>query len=51
MMANRVNTAQLLDRITQHGVNFDLTGERRARLKAQKADDAVLDAMVKARKK
>ncbi|HVG92344.1 MAG TPA: dipeptidase, partial [Alphaproteobacteria bacterium] len=51
MVGNRVNTAQLLDRITQHGVNFDLTPERRAQLKAQKADDAVLEAMVKARRK
>jgi hypothetical protein len=51
MLANRVSPAQLIDRITQHGVNFDLTPERRARLKVQKADDAVLDAMVKARKK
>jgi membrane dipeptidase len=51
MVSNRVSPALLIDRITQHGVNFDLTPERRARLKAQKADDAVLDAMVKARKK
>src|ERR1043166_705897 len=51
MVGNRVSPAQLLDRITQHGVNFDLTPERRARLKAEKADDAVLDAMAKARKK
>jgi hypothetical protein len=51
MVGNRVNTAQLIDRITQHGVNFDLTAERRARLKAAKADDSVLDAMAKARKK
>ncbi|HEV8491257.1 MAG TPA: dipeptidase [Candidatus Angelobacter sp.] len=51
MVGNRVSPAQLLDRITQHGVNFDLTAERRAQLKAQKADDAVLDAIGKARKK
>lgn len=51
MVGNRVNTAQLLDRITQHGVNFDVTPERRAQLKAQKADDAVVEAMVKARRK
>jgi membrane dipeptidase len=51
MVANRVNLAQLIDRITQHGVNFDLTPERRARLKAEKADDAVLDAIGKAKRK
>jgi membrane dipeptidase len=51
MVGNRVSSAQLLDLITQHGVNFDLTAERRARLKAEKADDAVLDAIAKARKK
>jgi len=32
-------------------VNFDLTSERRIGLKAQKADDAVLEAIAKARKK
>jgi membrane dipeptidase len=51
MVGNRVNTAQLLDRITQHGVNFDLTPERRTELKAQKTDDAVVEAIAKARKK
>jgi hypothetical protein len=29
-------------------VNFDLTPERRTRLKAEKTDDAVLDAIAKA---
>jgi membrane dipeptidase len=51
MVGNRVNTAQLHDRITQHGVNFDLTPERRTRLKSGKADDAVLDAIGRSRKK
>jgi len=51
MVGNRVSTSQLLDRITQHGVNFDLTPERRTRLKAQKADDAVLEGIAKARRK
>jgi membrane dipeptidase len=51
MVGNRVNTAQLTDRIKEHGVNFDLTAERRAQLKSEKADDAVLDAIVKARRK
>jgi membrane dipeptidase len=47
MVGNRVNNAQLLDRITQHGVNFDLTPDQRTRLKTQKADDSVLDAIAK----
>src|SRR6478672_10673154 len=51
MAANHVNHAQLMDRIKQHGVNFELTPERRTRLKAEKVDESVLDAMVKARKK
>lgn len=51
MVGNRVSPAQLVDRIRQHGVNFELTPERRTRLKAEKIDDSVLDAMVKARKK
>src|SRR6478672_7458170 len=51
MVGNRVNSVQLADRIKQHGVNFDLTPERRTRLKAEKVDESVLDAMVKARKK
>ena len=51
MVGNRVNSVQLADRIKQHGVNFDLTPERRTQLKAEKVDESVLDAMVKARKK
>jgi membrane dipeptidase len=51
MVGNRVNSAQLMDRIKQHGVNFELTPERRTRLKAEKVDDSMLDAIVKARKK
>jgi membrane dipeptidase len=51
MVGNRVSTSQLMDRIRQHGVNFDLMPERRARLKAEKVEDSVLDAMVKARRK
>jgi len=46
-----VGPAQLIDRITKHGVDFALTPERRTALKAQKADDAVLDAIAKARRK
>lgn len=51
MVGNRVSAAQLMDRINQHGVSFDLTPERRNRLKTETVDDSVLDAMVKGRKK
>ena len=51
MAANHVSAAQLIERIKQHGINFDLTPERRARLRAEKVDDSALDAMVKARRK
>jgi hypothetical protein len=51
MVGNRVTTEHLLDVIREHGVNFDLTPERRTRLKAEKADDAVLDAIGKARRR
>ncbi len=51
MAGNRVSAAQLIQRVGEHGVNFDLTAERRARLKAEKVDDAVLDAIVKARRR
>jgi hypothetical protein len=51
MVGNRVSAAQLIERIKQHGVNFDLTPERRTKLKAEKVDDSVLDAVMKARKK
>ena len=51
MVGNRVSAAQLVDRVNEHGVNFDLTPERRARLKTQKADDSVLDVIAKAKRK
>jgi membrane dipeptidase len=51
MMANRVSASRLIDRINQRGVSFDLTPERRTRLKAAKADDSALDAMAKAKRK
>ena len=51
MVGNHVNSAQLVDRIRQHGVNFELTPERRTRLKAEKVDDSVLDTIAKVRKK
>jgi membrane dipeptidase len=51
MVANRVSPARMIDRVNQHGVNFDLTADRRALLKAQKADDSVVDAIAKGRMK
>ncbi len=51
MVSNRVSATQLVDRIKEHGVNFDLTAERRALLKLAKADDAVLDAIAKGKRK
>ena len=51
MVGNRVSTPELIDRMNEHGVNFDLTPERRARLKSEKADDALLDAIGKAKRK
>jgi membrane dipeptidase len=51
MLGNRVTTAHLVEIIQQHGVNFDLTPERRVRLKAEKADDAVLEAIAKNRRR
>jgi membrane dipeptidase len=47
MLANHVSTSELIERINEHGVDFDLTPERRARLKTEKADDAVLEAIAK----
>jgi len=51
MVGNRVSSAHLIEIINEHGVNFELTPERHAQLKAEKAEDAVLDAIVKARKR
>ena len=51
MVGNRVSAAQLIDRVTERGVNFDLTPERRVRLKTQKLDDSVLDVIAKAKRK
>lgn len=49
MIANGVETSRIVGRINERGVDFDLTPDRRARLKSEKADDAVLDAIAKAR--
>jgi membrane dipeptidase len=51
MAGNRVSPAQLIDRVNQHGVSFDLTPERRTRLKSEKVEDSVLDAIAKAKKR
>jgi membrane dipeptidase len=51
MIANKVDPSRLIERIDEHGVDFDLTPELRARLKSNKADDAVLDAIARAKKK
>jgi membrane dipeptidase len=51
MLGNRAEPAQVAYRVTEHGVNFDLTADRRARLKGEGADEAELDAMVRAKRK
>ena len=51
MVGNRVTAVHLIELIQEHGVNFDLTPERRTELKAQKVDDSVLDAIARASKK
>jgi membrane dipeptidase len=50
MVANHVSSPQMIERIHEHGVNFDLTPDRRARLEAEKADEAVLEAIAKAKR-
>jgi len=50
-LANHVATLRIVERISERGVDFELTPERRTRLKAEKADDAVLDAIAKAKRK
>lgn len=49
MLGNYMTPAHLLDLIHEHGVNFDLTPERREKLKAEKATDEVLDAIAKSK--
>jgi membrane dipeptidase len=51
MLGNRVTSSHFIEVIDEHGVNFDLTPERRSRLKADNADDTELDAIAKARKR
>src|SRR5215472_3758977 len=50
MLGNYATLSHLLDMIHEHGVNFDLTPDRRAELKSQKATDEVLDAIAKAKR-
>jgi membrane dipeptidase len=50
MLGNKVSSAHLVDLIHEHGVNFDLTPENRARLLAAKADEAVLEAVAKGKR-
>jgi membrane dipeptidase len=50
MVGNRVTTERLLEVIREHGVTFELTPERRAQLKAERADDQVLDAIGRAKR-
>jgi membrane dipeptidase len=51
MLGNRATSTHLVDLIHEHGVNFDLTPDRRNLLKAQKASDEVLDAIAKGKRK
>jgi len=50
MLGNYVTSAHLLDVVHEHGVNFDLTPERREKLKSEKASDEVLEAISKAKR-
>lgn len=50
MLGNYMTPAHLLDLIHEHGVNFDLTPERREKLKSEKASDQVLDAIAKSKR-
>jgi membrane dipeptidase len=51
MLGNRTEPAELAYRVTEHGVSFDLTAERHTRLKGEGADEAELDAMVRAKRR
>jgi len=51
MLGNKVTSAHLVDLIQEHGVSFDLTPAIRARLKAANADQSVLAAIAKGKKK
>jgi membrane dipeptidase len=51
MLGNHVSPAHLIDVVTDYGVNFELTPQRRTQLKAEKADDAALEAIAKAKRR
>ena len=51
MLGNYMTPTHLIDLIHEHGVSFDLTPERREKLKSEKANDDVLDAIGKAKRK
>lgn len=51
MLANHVSASRTIERIRERGVDFDLTPERRTRLKAQQADEALLDAIARSKRK
>jgi membrane dipeptidase len=51
MLGNRTDPGQLIYRVNEYGVVFDLTTDRRVRLKSEGATDSALDAMAKAKRK
>lgn len=50
MLGNYMTPVHLLDLIHEHGVNFNLTPDRREKLKSEKATDDVLDAIAKSKR-
>ena len=50
MIANKVSVPRLVERINENGVDFELTADKRARLKSDKADDAVLEVIARSRR-
>ncbi|HLJ30376.1 MAG TPA: dipeptidase [Candidatus Angelobacter sp.] len=50
MLGNYMTPAHLIDQIHEHGVNFDLTPERREKLKGEKASDEVLESISKSKR-
>jgi membrane dipeptidase len=50
MLGNRTDPMQMVRRVNEHGVSFNLTEERRAHLKSEGADDLALDAMARTKR-
>ena len=50
MLGNRAEPAQMVRRVNEYGVSFDLTDERRTHLKSEGADDLALDAMARTKR-